>query len=302
MADARTMTALNGPESVVDRSTPERGPDTTGYNHGLISQRSSAVAWFRDIDQDLRYAVRTLCASPGFAAVAVLTLGLGIGANTAIFSVVNAVVLRPLPYRDPASLVLLDTAPLPVAEPWMTAAWRARAQTLSDFAGFNGPVPATLVAGGESEQVQSAVITWNFLSLLGVGPAAGRDFMAADAAPGAPAVALVSHHLWTARFGRDASVVGRTVTVSGAVLTIVGITPPAFRFPAAGTPLQPATQPDLLRVAAASQDVRRSGLPPPVARSGCGVGAGPPGHRDRSAHCVEGDLIPKAHLCSPAFM
>ena len=213
------------------------------------------MPWLRDIDQDLRYAVRTLRTSPGFAAVAALTLGLGIGANTAIFSVVNAVVLRPLPYRDPGSLVLLDTAPLPLAEPWLTSAWRDRAKTLTDFAGFNGPMAATLVAGGESEQVQSAVVTWNFLSLLGVGPTAGRDFAEADSAPDAPPVALLSHHLWTARFGRDVSVVGRTVTVSGTVLTIVGITPPAFRFPAAGTPLQPATQPDVMRVASPSQRV-----------------------------------------------
>ena len=213
------------------------------------------MAWLRDIDQDLRYAVRTLCASPGFAAVAVLTLGLGIGANTTIFSVVNAVVLQPLPYRDPGSLVLVDTAPLPLAESWMTAAWRDRAKTLSGFGGFNGPLAATLVAGGESEQVQSAFITWNFLSLLGVAPTVGRDFTETDAAPGAPPVALLSHHLWTARFGRDPSIAGRTVTVSGTVLTIVGVTPPAFRFPAAGTPLQPATQPDVMRVAAPSQRV-----------------------------------------------
>jgi predicted permease len=213
------------------------------------------LAWFRDIDQDLRYAARTLRISPGFAAVAVLTLGLGIGANTAIFSVVNAVVLRPLPYRDPGSLVLVETAPPSPAEPWVTAAWRDRAKTVSDFAGFNGPIAATLVAGGESEQVQSAFITWNFLSLLGVSPAVGRDFTEGDAAPGAPAVALLSHHLWTARFGRESSIVGRTVTVSGTIVTIVGVAPPAFRFPAAGTPLQPATLPDVMRVASPSQRV-----------------------------------------------
>ena len=213
------------------------------------------MAVFRDIEQDLRYAARTLRTSPGFAAVAVLTLGLGIGANTAIFSVVNAVVLRPLPYRDPGSLVLLETAPVSLAEPWLTAAWRDRAKTLSDFGGFNGPIAATLVAGGEPEQVQSAFITSNFLSLLGVSPTVGRDFTEGDAAPGAPPVALLSHHLWTARFGRDASIVGRTISVSGTVLTIVGVTPPAFRFPAAGTPLQPTTQPDVLRLAAPSQRV-----------------------------------------------
>ena len=165
-----------------------------------------------ELRQDVRYALRALWRSPGFAAVAILTLGLGIGANTAIFSVVNAVVLRPLPYRDPASLVVVDTRPLPLAQSWLTAAWRERAKTLSDFAGFNGPTPATLVAGGEPEQVQSAFITWNFLSLLGVSPAAGRDFTEADASPGAAPVALLSHNFWIARFGGDASIVGRTVS------------------------------------------------------------------------------------------
>ena len=166
--------------------------------------RPRDVLWFDELRQDVRYALRALSRSPGFAVVAILTLGLGIGANTAIFSVVNAVLLRPLPYRDPASLVLIETAPQTLAESWLTAAWRERAQTVSDLAGFNGPSPATLVAGGEPEQVQSAFVTWNFLSLLGVAPMAGRDFAEADAFPGAPPVALLSHGFWTARFSGDA--------------------------------------------------------------------------------------------------
>jgi len=213
------------------------------------------VPRLREVEQDLRYAVRTLRNSPGFAAIAVLTLGLGIGANTAIFSVVNAVLLRPLPYRDPGSLVLVENEPSPFAESWLTAAWRDRGKTLSGVAGFDGPSPATLVASGESEQVQSAFVTWNFLALLGVDPTTGRDFTEADAVPGAPPVALLSHKLWTARFGKDGSIVGRTITISGTAVTIVGVTPPAFRFPATGAPLQLATQPDVMRVAAQSQDL-----------------------------------------------
>jgi putative ABC transport system permease protein len=193
------------------------------------------VLWFDELRQDVRYAVRALWRSPGFAAVAILTLALGIGANTAIFSVVNAVVLRPIPYRDPASLVLIDISPVTSAPSWLTSAWRARSRTLSDIAGFNGPHPATLNAGGEPEQVQSALVTWNFLTFLGVAPAVGRPFTAADASPGAVAVALLSHELWIKRFGGDASIVGRTVRVSGDPVTVVGVTPPTFRFPAIGT-------------------------------------------------------------------
>jgi putative ABC transport system permease protein len=208
---------------------------------------------FDDVRQDVRYALRALRRSPGFAAVAILTLALGIGANTAIFSVVNAAVLRPIPYREPASLVLIETLPEDRAPSWLTTAWRERARTLSDFAGFNGPSAATLVASVEPGQVQSALITWNFLSLLGVAPTAGRDFVETDAAPGAPPVALLSHALWMTRFGGDASVIGRTVRVSGDAVTVVGVTPSTFRFPAMAT-LTPAslaldTQPGVLRVA-----------------------------------------------------
>ena len=213
----------------------------------------SVPAMFDELRQDVRFALRALRRSPGFAAVAILTLAVGIGANTAIFSAVNAVVLRPLPYRDPASLVFIDISPATSVESWLTSAWRERARTVTDLAGFNGPSPATLVASGEPEQVQSAFITWNFLSLLGVAPTAGRNFAEADASPGAPAVALLSHGLWMNRFGGDASIIGRTIRVSGTPVTVVGVMPPTFRFPAPGA-LMPAsvrldTQPDVIRVA-----------------------------------------------------
>ena len=126
--------------------------------------------------------------------------------------------LRPLPYRDPASLVLIDISPAaaaPVLADVGLARSRANVERLRP--GSTARRAATLVASGEPEQVQSAFITWNFLSLLGVAPVAGRDFTEADASPGAPPVALLSHALWIARFGGDASIVGRTVRVSGDV-------------------------------------------------------------------------------------
>jgi len=92
-----------------------------------------------ELAHDVRCGLRVLWRSPGFAAVAILTLALGIGANTAIFSVVNAVVLRPIPYRDPASLALIDIPPTLTASSWLTSAWCDRARSLSDIAGFNGP-------------------------------------------------------------------------------------------------------------------------------------------------------------------
>src|SRR5919106_1125629 len=173
---------LEADRMTADGMTPNEARQAAERAFGNITRaaerfyESRRVLWFDELRQDVRYALRALWRSPGFAAVAILTLGLGIGANTAIFSVVNAVILRPIPYRNPASLVLIDISPVLSAPSWLTSAWRDRARTLSDFAGFNGPSSATLVASGEPEQVQSAFITWTFLSLLGVAPTAGRDF------------------------------------------------------------------------------------------------------------------------------
>jgi predicted permease len=203
--------------------------------------------------QDVRYAIRGLLRAPGFMLVAVLTLAIGIGANTSIFSVINAVILRPLPYRDSSRLVLIVMDPLSLAPSWLTAVWRERVRTLSDFAGFNGPRPATLVRSGAPQQIDSADVTWNFLSLLGVTPIHGRDFVAKDADPGTTAVGIISHELWQGAFGADPAVLGETVTVTGTALTIIGITPAEFRFPTAGAlptwGLINDTQPDVLRVA-----------------------------------------------------
>src|SRR5688572_29599639 len=220
---------------------------------------SRRILWLDELRQDVRYAWRALRRSPGFASVAVLTLALGIGANTAIFGVVNAVLLRPLPYRDPGSLILIETSPLNRAPEWLTSAWRDQAKTLSDFAGSSGPNSQTLIVRGEPGPVRSALITWNFLSVLGVTPAAGRDFTEADAAPGAVPVAILSHDLWTSRFNRDESIVGRAVTVGGQAITVVGITPASFRFPvvppvtAVSVPLD--MQPGVMRVAAPTTEV-----------------------------------------------
>src|SRR5688572_9253718 len=115
--------------------------------------------FFEQLAQDTRYALRTLRRSPGFAAVAILTIAVGIGVNTAIFSVINAVVLRPLPYREPARLVFIDPSPFPLAPSWLTTAWRDRARTLSGVAGFSGPGPATLVQNGASQAIDRSDVT-----------------------------------------------------------------------------------------------------------------------------------------------
>ena len=214
---------------------------------------SRRLLWLEELRQDVRYAGRALLRAPGFAIVAVLTLVLGIGANTAIFSVVNAVLLRPLPYRDPGSLILIETSPLVSSPPWLTVAWRERAKGLSDLAGFNGPHSSTLLVGAEPAQIDSARVTSNFFSFLGVAPAAGRDFVDADASPGAVPVALITHDLWMRQFGGAPDIVGRSVTFDREPVTVIGVAPDGFRFPTGGAlpanALPTDTQPDAIRVA-----------------------------------------------------
>ena len=201
---------------------------------------------------DCRLALRTLRKNPAFTAVAVVTLALGIGANTAIFSVVNAVLLRPLPYRDPGSLVLVEPRDVGLTPGWMLPAWRERARRVQALAGFNGPRPLTLIVRGVPNVVQATDVTWDFLPFLGVPPAFGRDFAANDGTPGAAGVVIVSHELWQRHFDGDRTVIGSTVTINRTPVTVVGVLPPAFRFPTAGTlptfGLPADTQPDVLRV------------------------------------------------------
>ena len=242
--------------------------------------------------QDIRYGLRALRRSPGFAAVAILTLALGIGVNTAIFSVINAVVLRPLPYREPATLVLIDTSPLILAPEWLTTAWRDRARTLSDFAGFNGPRAATLVHAGTSHQIDAADVTLEFPVVSGRGAGRRSRFRRDRARRGAPAVGLLSHELWRRAFGSDEAIVGKTLTITGNPVTIVGVAPAGFRFPAAGalpaTGMPADTQPDVLRVANADAPVNVIGRLAPGKHARVGHRRAPGDLQAGGGHSVPG--------------
>jgi putative ABC transport system permease protein len=184
--------------------------------------------------KDIRYALRSLWQRPGFLITAVITLALGIGANTAIFSVVNAVVLRPLPYAEPDRLVML----------WETIAgndkrsvapgnfvdWRQQNATLADTAAvFGGNF--NLTADGEPERIDGATITSNLMRVLGVGAQLGRTFQPDDDDHQDRAVVLISDGLWKRRFGAKQDVVGRTITVDETAHTIVGVMPRGFQYP-----------------------------------------------------------------------
>jgi predicted permease len=182
--------------------------------------------------QDLRYALRQLRKNPGFTAVALLTLSLGIGANTAIFSVVHAVLLKPLGYHDPDRVVLVTEGATPVRFEEMVSASRSYTE-LGDFAVSFENMALSGVA--EPEMLKGARVSANFLDILGVSPLLGRSFLPGEDKPGAPAVAMISAELWQQRFGEDRSIVGKAVTLAGTSYGIVGVLPPGFQFPIAGS-------------------------------------------------------------------
>ncbi|HEV2915197.1 MAG TPA: ABC transporter permease [Pyrinomonadaceae bacterium] len=189
----------------------------------------------RTLIQDLRYGVRMLVKNPGFTVIAILALALGIGANTAIFSVVNAVLLRPLPYRDAERIVWVE-AVNPAAQitrsnvsPPDFLDLKNQSQVFEDMAAFvTGG--AILSGGTEPERIPASFVTANFFSVLGVKPAMGREFRAEEDRPGGPSVVVISHGLWQRRFGADPSIVGSQINVSGESATVVGVMPPRFEF------------------------------------------------------------------------
>ncbi|HEV3469193.1 MAG TPA: ABC transporter permease [Pyrinomonadaceae bacterium] len=181
---------------------------------------------------DARHALRTLVKSPGFTAVAVLALALGIGANTAIFSVINSVLLRPLPYREPDRLVFVmenfqqqDSA---VSFPNF-ADWREQNRVFEELAASR-LTSFNLTGAGEAERLQGRMVTANFFEALGVEPAAGRDFTPEEDRPGGEAVAVLSHGFWQRRLGGDPKVVGRQLLLNGRSHTVVGVAPAGFEF------------------------------------------------------------------------
>jgi predicted permease len=187
--------------------------------------------------QDVKYGLRMLAKNPGFTAVAVLTLALGIGANTAIFSVVNAVLLRPLPFKDPDRLVKIwETAPKyglswAYVSPPSYLSWRKEAALFEDMAANTEVManPTVLTGNGNPEIVVGQRVSANYFGLLGVRPLIGRTFLAGEDQTGHDQVAILSYELWRRRFAGEASVVGKPVTVNGESFTIVGVMPPGLQ-------------------------------------------------------------------------
>ena len=188
---------------------------------------------FGHCHRDLRYAVRRLRRSPGFTLATVLTLALGIGANTAMFSVVDAILLRSLPYKDPQSLVVVWQRPAKDQHSVTSEAnyldWRNQNHAFSQLAAF-ATSGFNLPGAGQAERVDGISATWDMFPVLGAAPVLGRGFMPQDDRPGAPRTVILSYGFWQRKFGGDPGIIGRAITVNGVPATIVGVMPRDFRF------------------------------------------------------------------------
>jgi putative ABC transport system permease protein len=201
------------------------------------------VKWIEDFLQDVRYGLRMLVKNPGFTAVAVVTLALGIGANTAVFSLLDTILLRPLPYRNPEQLVVVsETVPQMGGDMEIGVAageyldYRDRTRSFVqtgayEAAGFN------LTGEGTPLRVNATAVTPSVFSLLGVPPRLGRTFMADEERLGSTPVAVLSFTLWQDHYGADPGILGKTIKLDEKPYLVVGVMPPSFKFPSDGAPL-----------------------------------------------------------------
>src|SRR5262247_644825 len=224
-ARRRARLALGGPEQVKERCRDARG-----------------TRWLEDLLQDLRYGMRMLMKNPGFTMIAAVTLALGIGANTTIFSFINGLALRPIVgVKEPERLVAVYTSDRSSGQHYSDSSYpdyvdfRDQADAFSGLAAHSGTT-LTLTGADEAERLRGAYVTGNYFDTLSVDARAGRMLRADDAAPGATPVAVISHGLWQRRFGGDASVIGRTMTLDRRVYTVVGVASESFRGLRLGAP------------------------------------------------------------------
>jgi putative ABC transport system permease protein len=216
---------------------------------GLVVLRWRRAAIFADLPRDLRYALRLVRQHPGFTTAAVLTMAMGAGVTTAVASIVEAVLLRPLPYSNHDRVVVLQEWDTKGTGSGSRVSWSdylelsARLQSFDAVAGFDG-ASRTLTGAGSAERLSAVLVTARFFDVLGVEPAAGRGFSAADFAPGADRVVVVSDGLWRRVLGGDPAAIGRTLVLNGAPSTVIGVLPARFMFPLRGAvdlwlPLRP---------------------------------------------------------------
>lgn len=184
--------------------------------------------------KDVRYGVRMLVRNPGFTVVSVIALALGIGANAAIFSVVNGVLLRPLPFKDPERLMMIRETKLPQfpefsVSPGNFLDWKKQNTVFERLVAFRGS-SLNLIGTGDPERLRGLKVTEGFFAMLGAQPQLGRDFLLEEDQPGRNNVVILSHGLWQRRFGADPQILNQTITLSGQSFTVIGVMPLEFRF------------------------------------------------------------------------
>ena len=221
-------------EDMMAETSPSQDPRARGSadssNEGRSGRRG--IPWFETLWQDLRFGLRMLRRNPGFAAVAILTLALGIGATTAIFTVVDKVLLQPMAYPDADRIVVLENKFPQGAEPIISIpkfmAWQNQPQVLEDAAlyGFPGQQHVNLLGGDQPEQLKATQVSANFFSLFGVQFEAGRPFSAQEDVPKGPPLVVISNGLWRSRFGSGPQVLGKTLDLDGTAYTVVGVMAP----------------------------------------------------------------------------
>jgi hypothetical protein len=188
-----------------------------------------------DFLQDLRYAARSLRRAPAFAAIAIVTLALGIGANTAMFSVLNTYLFRPLPYAQPERLVQVYRTSIH-SDSWPHSAanfidLRVRNDVFTEMVTFSGTTPVLIRDGRPAERLQGLLVSGNFFAALGVPPTLGRVFSDEEDQPGANNVIVLSERAWRNRFGTDPTLIGRSLQLDGQSVQVIGVMPAAFEHP-----------------------------------------------------------------------
>src|SRR5687767_13003902 len=218
--------------------SPEEAARAARIRAGSIPQALEALhdqrglPWVEDLVRDVRYGLLALTRNPAFTTIAVLTLALGVGANSAIFSVVNAVLLRPLPYHQPDRLVSLGSM---LAGEYLFL--RDHTETLREIGLYRANAGFNLSHAGDAERVTGAYVSANLFSTLGISAVAGRTLRAAEEQRAESGVVMLSHALWLQRFGGDAGIIGRDVLIDGETRTVIGVMPSTFNFPSARTQL-----------------------------------------------------------------
>jgi predicted permease len=260
---------------------------------------SSGTPFLENLRRDVRYAVRTLWRDAWFAAFAILIVGLGVGASCTIFSVVNTLLIRPLPFRDPGRLVWIanhqdDTNDMSgkTSQTDYLLDLRTRNQSFEDLAAyyaFYGLGDAKLIGDGQPERLTSVPVTQNFFPLLGVEPQIGRQFSAEESKQNGPRVAMLSDGLWRRKFAGDPSIIGRALSFDGGPITVVGVLPATFDF---ATVFTPGSRVDMFEPLPLSPEINRQGNTVAI------IGRLKPGVSVQSARAetaVLGKLLMEAH-------